>query len=215
MKKISSIIALALLAIFAVFLFSQDKSTKPVKESKTSLDVQNVQPSIGDPKAQVLIEYYYDYQCKWCKDFDLNTLPKLEKYFRSKQAQFVFKDLVFLGPDSQKAALASECVFQNYGNDKFLKFHQALYEAQKTKNTGWVSSSLLRDISVNNSINYPELDTCIVSKKYLGQISHDTESAKNLGLTSTPSFVIDGKKLSGSQPIEVFEQIIENTNVIN
>ena len=51
-------------------------------------------------------------------------------------------------------------------------------------------------------------ETCMETEKYGSLVLSDTESAQNLGVKSTPTFLIDGQALIGAQPFEAFDQII-------
>ena len=64
-------------------------------------------PFIGDPAAPVVMAYWFDYQCPFCREVELTVMPKLiEDYVKSGKLRIYFKDYQFLGPDSVAAALA-------------------------------------------------------------------------------------------------------------
>ena len=52
-------------------------------------------------------------------------------------------------------------------------------------------------------------DTCLGSADARAAVSADDLLAKQSGLTSTPSFLINGKPVIGAQSFEVFQQAIE------
>ncbi len=52
-------------------------------------------------------------------------------------------------------------------------------------------------------------DECIDSGKYSGTVQGESNAARQIGVQSTPTFLINGQALIGAQPFEVFEQIIE------
>jgi len=52
-------------------------------------------------------------------------------------------------------------------------------------------------------------DECLDSGKYTQQVQMDTQTARQLGVSSTPAFVINGFAVMGAQPFTVFEQTIE------
>ena len=63
------------------------------------------EPFIGDEKAPAVMAYFFDYQCPYCRQEELQVLPQLiTDYVKSGKLRIVFKDFQFLGPDSQTAA---------------------------------------------------------------------------------------------------------------
>ena len=52
-------------------------------------------------------------------------------------------------------------------------------------------------------------DACLDSGKYVSLVSSETSAAQSLGVTGTPSFLVNGRPLVGAQPFEVFQQVIE------
>ena len=77
------------------------------------------EPFIGDDKAPVVMAYWYDYQCPFCRQNEESVLPRLIKdYVDTGKVKVVFKDFAFLGPDSQTAGYAARAVWQTTP-DKF------------------------------------------------------------------------------------------------
>jgi len=59
-----------------------------------------------------------------------------------------------------------------------------------------------------------ELDTkafneCMDSGKYTEEVQQMSQTARQIGVQSTPSFAINGQALVGAQPFDVFQQVIE------
>ena len=50
---------------------------------------------------------------------------------------------------------------------------------------------------------------CLDTSKSTQIIQKETSLARQIGVQSTPSFIINGTPLVGSQPFEAFQQIIE------
>lgn len=76
------------------------------------------------------------------------------------------------------------------------------------------SRSALDQTQLTNLAEEIGLDTdafqaCLSSGKYSLQISRETQTIQSLGVRGTPGFLVNGLFISGAQPFEVFEQIIE------
>lgn len=54
-----------------------------------------------------------------------------------------------------------------------------------------------------------EYAQCISSNRYLDQVRADMQQAEQLGIRSTPSFIINGRLLLGAQPFSEFKRVID------
>jgi len=53
-------------------------------------------------------------------------------------------------------------------------------------------------------------DECLDSGKYTEIVQQDTATAQQIGVQSTPSFVVNGQPIIGAQPFEQFVQVFES-----
>jgi predicted DsbA family dithiol-disulfide isomerase len=51
---------------------------------------------------------------------------------------------------------------------------------------------------------------CVASGKHQAAVQKDVEEARRLDVTGTPTFVINGRVLTGAQPVEAFVRVIED-----
>ncbi|MEK6916732.1 MAG: thioredoxin domain-containing protein [Nanoarchaeota archaeon] len=195
-----------LLLLFALGFYTMERLNSQVGENTFLED-----PTFGSEDADVTIIYYFDYQCKWCQKFDLETFPILkQEYIDTGKLKFIFKDFAFLGKDSQTLALAAECIYRKYGSEKFLEYHLLTYQNQHQKGSGWGSKENILTYSKSiDGIDLGYLDSCIINNTYLAEIVDDTYSGTLAGVSSTPTFFIGDKKISGAQPYSVFRELIE------
>jgi predicted DsbA family dithiol-disulfide isomerase len=59
-----------------------------------------------------------------------------------------------------------------------------------------------------------DLDTeafnaCLDSEKYVSIVDNQTSFSQSIGVSSTPSFIVNGQPIIGAQDYSVFEQYIE------
>ena len=52
-------------------------------------------------------------------------------------------------------------------------------------------------------------ETCLSSGKHQAAIKKDIEEGQRLGVTGTPAFFINGRLLTGAQPLEAFARVID------
>ena len=121
------------------------------------------------------------------------------------KVRFIYKHFAILGPDSSRAAEASECANEQ---DQFWAFHDNVFLNRATGQGDLSQDSLLAQAS-NMDLDMEAFTECVTSGRYTNQIRQESLSVQSLGVRGTPGFLINGVFVSGAQPYDVFEQIIE------
>ena len=63
--------------------------------------------TLGQPDAPVAIEVWEDFQCPFCQRFSVQVKPLIvQQYVETGKASLTFRNLAFLGEESQWAAVA-------------------------------------------------------------------------------------------------------------
>ena len=112
-----------------------------------------------------------------------------------------------MGPESQWAAEASECAAEQ---DAFWEYHDFLYENQNGENRGAFSQDNLKQFAGQLGLDEDAFNQCLDSGKYTDIVQQEKQMAQQLGVQSTPTFVINGRPVVGAQPFESFQQVIES-----
>jgi len=168
---------------------------------------------IGDPNAPVRIIEYGDYQCPHCKTFFETIEPTLmEEYVETGLATFEFRDYAFLGAESRAAAEAAACAADQ---NRFWDFHAILFLRQGTQNTGVFSDSNLRKYANTLANHFDDFDAgawqqCYSNKTHEAAIIEANRLATNSGVSSTPTTLINGQAIPGTQNIDVYRKAIED-----
>ena len=58
-------------------------------------------------------------------------------------------------------------------------------------------------------VNSEKFNKCLDDNKYIAQVEKEIQEGKDIGVKSTPTFYVNGKLVSGAQPLEVFSEIID------
>ncbi len=166
----------------------------------------------GSATASVGIIEYAEYQCPYCARFATDLFPKLdETYIKTGQVSFAFRHfpLEKIHPFAFDAARVSVCV-SNQGH--FWDLHERLLSNQALLDATYPSR-----VAAQIGINTTALNNCLANDAAT-QVRQDLESAKILGLFSTPSFLVgrvkDGKLfvtsvIVGFKPFGEFAAAIE------
>ena len=166
----------------------------------------------GDHNAPVSIVEFSDFQCPFCQRFTLETAPLVRNQFiETGRASLEYRHLSFVGPESFAAAEASECARKQ---DQFWNYHDLLFLRQGAENRGVFSSGNLKDFareiqSEFNNFDLDEFDSCLDSGRMRSTVEAMTDEATQLGVRSTPSFLINGQLVTGAQGIDAFGAAIE------
>ncbi len=160
---------------------------------------------LGSDKAPVTIIEYASLTCPHCAHFSTATFPELQKrYIETGKVRFIFREFPL---DALAAAgfMLARCA----GNDKFIPVIEALFAKQPE----WMVKepiAPLREIAKQFGFTEQSFDACLANQKVLDDIQdvRDRGAAK-LGVNSTPTFFINGKKFVGDQSIETMAKEID------
>ncbi len=134
-----------------------------------------------------------------------------ETYVDTGKVRFVYKHFAILGPESSRSAEASECAAEQ---DQFWAYHDLVFQDQIAAHSSLTQAKLV-ELAAQLELDTTEFETCLSSGKYSLQISRESQSVQALGVRGTPGFLVNGLFISGAQPFEVFEQIVEEQLAAN
>jgi len=174
--------------------------------------IENGSPILGNSFASITILEWGDYQCTFCYRFHESSLNIiLEEYVNQGKVKLVFKDFPLNGPDSILAAEAAHCA-EDQG--KYWEYHDELYNNWGGERTGWITRDSLDEFAQNVDLEINEFNSCLDVHKYRQKVLDLEKFGRDIGINATPSFLIfnDNKiiKISGNQPIEVFQKAISD-----
>lgn len=128
------------------------------------------------------------------------------EYISTGKVRFVYKHYAILGAESNRAAEASECMAEQ---DKFFDYHDAIFADQvSTRST--LDDNRLTELAKQVGADTTKFQECLTPGRYTAQIVQQTMSVAALGFRGTPAFLVNGVALSGAQPYEVFQQVVES-----
>ena len=161
----------------------------------------------GSPDAPVTIIVFSDFQCTYCGQFATDVEKRLEnEYVWTGQIRVGYWQMAFLGDESQWAAEASECADEQ---GAFWKYHDYLFSHQNGENLGAFSKDNLKQYAIELGLNSDKFNECLDSGRYTEIIQEQNRTALDLGVETTPSFMINGQPVVGIQTYDYFKQIID------
>jgi len=108
--------------------------------------------------------------------------------------------------ESLWAAEASECAAEQ---NAFWEYHDYLYESQNGENRGAFGKDNLKQFAGQLGLDTDKFNQCLDSGKYIEIVEREKQLTQQLGVQSTPTFLINGTPVIGAQPFENFQQVIE------
>lgn len=157
-------------------------------------------PGRGPEGAKVTIVEFSDFECPFCSKAEETVTQVMEKYAGKVRLVFRHFPLSF-HPHAPKAAEAAACA-----NDqgKFWEMHKQLFANQKG-----LSIDELKAHATAVGLDKAKFDDCLDTGKMKALVDADTKAGGDVGVTGTPAFFINGKLLSGAQPLSEFEKVID------
>jgi protein-disulfide isomerase len=158
-------------------------------------------PSRGPANAKVTIVEFSDFHCPFCRSVQptLNTL--LTRYPNDVRLVYRHLPLDTLHPQARRASEASWCADRQ---GRFWAFHDGLYASGPD-----ASPATLTRVASNAKLDLGVFETCLASGEAEAPVQKDVEEAARHGINGTPGFFVNGRFLSGNQPLQAFVDIIE------
>lgn len=157
-------------------------------------------PTLGPDDAAVTIVEFSDFQCPYCQ----RATPVLDEIRERypEQVRVVYRHLPLdqIHPRARAAALASECA---HDQDAFWEYHDVLFENPQS-----LSDADLRGYAEALGLDPEPFAECLASGRHEDKVSADVAAAREIGITGTPAFVVNGIVLFGLQTSEELDEIV-------
>lgn len=202
MWRYATFILAAALIIGAIIYFSSNDETTTVVDGKPVTVEVGSSPVKGSDSAKITLVEFSDYECPFCGRHFLQTYPQIVKnYIDTGKVKIVFKDFpLSFHPEAQKAAEAARAVGSQLGEEGYWKMHDKLFSNQQS-----LSVENYKKWARELGADGDEFDDDLDSGKFAGDVNNDLEQGKKLGISGTPAFIVNGKKIVGACPYSTFQ----------
>ncbi len=166
------------------------------------------QPSMGTPGAPVVIVIFTDFQCPYCQK-EAETLRKELLTAFPTQVRVYFKDMPIpqIHPWAMTAAVAGRCVFRQKAT-AFWDYHDFVFGKQTEITVENIQGKIEEFVKAKN-LDLAQLNACTASKSALSDVEKSVAEGRGLGVTSTPTLFINGRKIPGYVQFANLKQIID------
>lgn len=204
------IIFLTIILIFMVaagFYFYNSVKTAKLKLNQAGFKLSSQQYAAADnehywtgsAKATITIVEFGDFACPVCEQ-SFPTIREISQKYKD-DIKFIWRDYPVVQDYSIALALAARCAGQQ---GLFWLMHDKLFQNQGVYQTDQLVA-LAKQISANTT----RFKDCLDQQKYLPQIQKDLADGQSFGITGTPTYFINGYKVEGNIPHDIFVKIIE------
>jgi len=157
-------------------------------------------PTLGSPDAAVTIVAFSDYQCPYCHRAQTTVEEILARY--EGKVKLVHMDFPLnIHPGAYPAARAARCAGEQ---QRFWEYHRDLL----SQLTDFSEADLMRRAKALH-LEEPAFASCLSSDRYDAVIDEAFQQGQELGVSATPTFFINGRRIQGALPIERFAEIID------
>ncbi|MGC9469747.1 MAG: DsbA family protein [Anaerolineae bacterium] len=151
-------------------------------------------PALGEPTAPVTVIEFSDIFCGHCREYNLESLPDLlEDYVATGDVRYVDHYYGFAETVQQGIVMAEMCAAEQ---GRYFEFKHALFQTIEVG--GFDIERAARVAGVD-----PELfSECRDEERYAPALQ-ESAFVENMGVNSTPTFFINGERISGNRPLEI------------
>lgn len=160
----------------------------------------------GNPKANIALIEYSDYECPFCSRHHPTAQGLIDA---NDDVMWVFRHFPLgFHPNATPLAEASECVWEEGGNDAFWKFTDMIFEkgADQTKMVEYADAS---------GVDGQKVKDCYDAGTYKQYVQDDMAGGSASGVSGTPGNILlnikteDTRLVSGAQPLASFQAAVD------
>jgi protein-disulfide isomerase len=182
----------------------QQAEAKPEEEDKSLWKVLvGDSPVKGPDTALVTIMEFSEFQCPYCKRVG-DTIKKVVETYGDK-VRIVWKhDPLPFHNRAIPASIFTIEAMKEKGNKGFWAAHDKLFDLQPK-----LEDADLEGAAKDLGLDVDKVKKAIATNKYKDVIDADLAVADDVSANGTPHFFINGRRLSGAQPFEKFQAVID------
>ncbi len=177
------------------------KANKAIDENNAEIFDAKYDIAIGNPKGDVTIVEFFDYNCGYCRHAlsDMQSMLKTDKNVR-----FVLKELPILGPESVAAHKVSDA-FRKLAPEKYGAFHVVLLGSD-----GRADEASAIEVATSLGVSEGQIRAEMKKSPSTSSVQKTYQLAQNLGITGTPTYVIGDELVQGAVGADDLEAKVKN-----
>lgn len=168
----------------------------------------NLGYSQGREDAPVTVHEFSDYGCAYCATFQVTTFQEIRRdYIETGQVRWIFVPFVVgMFRHGEEAARAGECAAEQ---DAFWPMKERLYGGQRDWRRGRAPLQHFGSYAAALGLDTARFESCYEENRGGARTLLNNRTAQILGVRGTPTFIINGRLVEGTLPIERFRALFE------
>jgi protein-disulfide isomerase len=167
---------------------------------RTKITLDGAAFTVGEEGAGIVLVEFSDYQCPYSKKAQETVRRVLDEYKDKVHYAFFDYPLAF-HKEAMKAHEAARCAGEQAQYDAYSK---KLFENQKA-----LAVEELKKYAADLGLDTEAFDSCLDNGKSAAKVQKSVEKGNLSGVSGTPAFFVNGIMISGAQPFEKFQEVVE------
>lgn len=215
MKNLLVLLILGAIAWFGYNKYKPMRATEaattvssPAAASLTSLPAQAAaEPALGSPTAAVTLVEYGSLTCDYCVKFHREVMPHLKrKYIDTGRVRYIFRDFP-TSAEATRGAVAARCVRP----EAYYPTLDALFWSVGQWSRASDVDAALEQEAAKLGLSTAEFRMCLKNPASQAEVARSSrQSTQEFDVLGTPTFLINGRIVHGTQTLEQMEAFIAN-----
>jgi protein-disulfide isomerase len=167
---------------------------------RVELSLEDPAYTLGEKDAPIVLVEFSDFQCPYSKRAQASLSQVLDEY--KGKIRYAFFD--FPLPFHKEAMKAHQAVRCAEEQEKGFPYSRKVFDNQKK-----LSVEDLKGYAAELDLDKKKFDACLDSARFTASVQHSIERGKSVGVTGTPAFFVNGIMISGAQPFEAFQTVVD------
>jgi len=179
-------------------------SASATKDARRQALEQADRPYLGNLNAKLVIVEFSDFQCPYCTD-QFPIIRELTNTYRD-DVLFIYRQFPIINEDSIMISEAALCA---HDQGKFWPFHDRLFISHDQL---LVDAIAVIALSARQAgLNIDMFESCLNEHRFRSTVISDAEAGVAAGVEGTPTFFVNGHKISGPVSRDKWKEIIEGS----
>ena len=184
----------------------QTGEPQPVHYDIKDLDLADRVPR-GRPGGKLVIVEFSDFQCPYCKQATKPIDELFKKYPQDVVIYYKHLPITQVHPMAYKMAMASECARAQKA-EAFWSFHDRFFSDPPIRDAAQLREQI-EQLAKQQGLDTKRFLICYDNGEQATRIQKDMADASKIGVSSTPTFLLNGEFVAGVQPLESFERYLK------
>ncbi|MBA3051357.1 MAG: DsbA family protein [Brevundimonas sp.] len=182
------------MALLAPIIATSGAGPSPAVAREALAPVTAADRSIGRADAPVTVVEYASFACNHCADWHRFVYPGFKaRFIDTGQVRFVFRNLPTLPEEmSLPGAALARCA----APERFFDVASALMLGQDAVFRGGTREDWYAPAIAVSGRTQAQIEACVATPATLDAINRDVETAEAVGATSTPTFFVNGRRVT-------------------